>query len=74
MPGKAAGTRFLLLVSNYNLNLASMLTTGSETDKLEAFRKANGAPDSFEMVVRFERNGDKLLQSAPVAFRAVRGS
>jgi hypothetical protein len=71
LPGNANQSEFLMVASNYNLSMAMVLTTASELEKIEAMRRAHGSPRHFEIVVQFERSGDRTLNSTPVAFRAI---
>ena len=71
LPGRSGQRTTLLLASDHNQNLAEILTTSSELQKIEALRAANGSPKYFELVIRMETNGDNTLRSTPVAFRAV---
>jgi hypothetical protein len=74
LPGKAPGTRLLLFASVFNPALASLTTTPAELDSLHRFHQTHGASPFFEIVVRFERNADRVLRVTPVAYRAVPAS
>jgi len=71
LPGKTPGTRLILFASTFNPALASVATTKSELDGLAAFHKAHGGAEFFEIVIRYERNADRVLKAVPVVYRAV---
>ncbi len=58
-PGKASGTRLLMLASRYNIALATFLI--NDPSAIPA--------GSFEAVLAYERNGDKILNVRPVLVR-----
>lgn len=69
LPGKTPGTRLLVLASTYNPALAAALSMPAELRRLESFLKSKNAFPHFEAIVRFERNGDRVLSVQPVAAR-----
>jgi hypothetical protein len=71
LPGRAPGTKIVLFASTYNPALASVATTGSELDSLEAFHRKHGADEYFEIVIRYERNADRVLRAMPIAYRSI---
>ena len=71
LPGKAPGTRMVLFASTYNPALASVATTESELDSVEEFHRQHGSDEYFEIVIRYERNADRVLRAKPVAYRSV---
>ena len=71
LPGKGTGTRVLIFASSHNPALASVVTTPSELDSLADFHREHGSSEFFEIVIRYERNADHVLEAKPVAFRAV---
>jgi hypothetical protein len=72
MPGKSAGTYMLVLAGRFNSGLSTMLTSEAEMEQVVKLYRANGSPEYFEMVVRYERNAERILKANPVAFRAFR--
>ncbi len=66
--GNSPGRRHLLLASNYNLSLASALTSSPGLQAIEELHKRNGSPPYFEMVLEYERNAETTLRVRPVAF------
>ncbi len=58
-PGRAPGTRLLVLASRYNIALASYLI--NDPDRIPA--------GNFEAVLAYERNGDKILNVQPILTR-----
>lgn len=71
LPGRAPGTQVLLFASSFNPALVFLLTTAAELDSLRALHVRNGGSEFFEIVVRYERNADRVLRASPVAYRAV---
>ena len=71
LPPSQEHTRMLLLLGKYITATASMLLT-YEGQKLidEAWMKA-GSPDSWEMVVQTEINGDAILKFAAMSCRPI---
>ncbi len=69
-PGKAPGTRILLL-GGHSLSLASFLTSPGGLEALDAEWEKNGSPDYFEMVVLAETEGQVPLRVRPGSFRPV---
>ncbi len=69
LPGRTPGTHMLVLAGRYNTGLSMLLTTPSELAEVEKLHRGKGAPEYFEMVVRFERNGDRILRTKPIALR-----
>jgi hypothetical protein len=71
LPGKAPGTKLTLFASTFNPALASVATTKSELDGIAAFHKQHGGSEFFEIVIRYERNADRVLKAVPLVYRAV---
>ena len=71
LPGKKPGTNLLVVASSFNPALASVLTLGAELDILSQFIADKSAGKYFEVMIRYERNGDKVLDARPVAARRV---
>ena len=71
LPGRAPGTQVLLFASSYNPALVTLLTTAAELDSLRALHEKNGGSTFFEIVVRYERNADRVLRARPVTYRAL---
>lgn len=69
LPGKASGTVCVVFLSTYNPALLSMTLSPVELDQLTQFLRRRGDARFFETVIRFERNADRILQAAPVAYR-----
>ncbi len=69
LPGKASGTHVLLVASSFNPALASVLTLPAELDQLTRFLAEKNTGRYFEVVIRYDRNGDKVLDARPVAAR-----
>lgn len=69
LPGRTKGTSALVFLSSFNPALLSLAVTEAELEGLEAFRAQKGQGEHFEMVIRFERNADKVLHAKPVAYR-----
>jgi hypothetical protein len=69
-PGKAPGTRILLL-GGHSLSLASLLTSPSGLEAVDAVWEENGSPAYFEMVVMAEIEGQIPLRVRPAGFRPV---
>jgi len=74
LPGKAAGTQMMLFASAFNPAVASVVTAEPELRVMEQFHRKGGAPEYFEVLVRFERNADRVLSVAMVALRAINAS
>lgn len=72
LPGRTPGTHMLILAGRYNLGLSTLLTTPSELGEVERLHRSRNSPEFFEMVVRFERNGDRILRTKPIALRPFR--
>lgn len=71
LPGRSPNTQLILFGSSFNPALVNLLTSPVYLDALEELHRKNGAPPFFEVVVAYERNGDRLLRLKPVLFRAV---
>ncbi len=71
LPGKGAGTHVLVVASSFNPALASVLTLPTELEQLRKFLAQQQTGKYFEAVIRYERNGDKVLDARPVAARAL---
>ncbi len=71
LPGRTANTQLLVFASSHNPALVALLTTPSELDSLAQLHQKNGAPPFFEIVIRYERNGDRILRLQAVLFRTV---
>ncbi|MCX6603328.1 MAG: hypothetical protein NTV52_07020 [Acidobacteria bacterium] len=51
--------------------MVALLNTPSELDSLAELHRENGAPPLVEIVIRYERNGDRILRLQAVLFRTV---
>jgi hypothetical protein len=71
LPGNSKGTTSLVFISTFNPALLSMTVTPTELDSVDAFHQRNGGSPFFEMVVRYERNADRILQAKPIAYRSL---
>jgi hypothetical protein len=69
-PGKAPGTRILLL-GGHSPSLASFLTSPGGLEELDAEWEKHGRPEYFEMVVLAETEGHVPLRVTPAGFRPV---
>lgn len=69
LPGKAPGTHILLVASSFNPALASVLTIPGELEQLRQSLEQQNVGTYFEAIIRYERNGDKILDARPVAIR-----
>ena len=74
LPPTPNGTRSLLLLGP-SPSVASFLVLSSEGLKLldEQWMKA-GSPDSWEMLVQAETNGETVLRLQPIAIRRIPGT
>lgn len=71
LPGRTPETQLILFASSFNPALTTLLTSPSQIDAIERLHEQNGAPPFFEIVIQYERNGDRLLRLQPVLFRTV---
>lgn len=71
LPGRTPETQLILFASSFNPALTTLLTSPSQVDAIERLHEQNGAPPFFEIVLQYERNGDRLLRLQPVLFRTV---
>ena len=71
LPGRTPDTQLLLFSSSFNPALITLLTSPSQMDAIERLHQQNGAPPYFEIVIQYERNGDRLLRLQPMLFRTV---
>ena len=71
LPGKAPGTHVLLLASSFNPALASVLTLPAELDQLSRFLATQNTGKYFEVILRYERNDDRILDVTPLVARRI---
>jgi hypothetical protein len=74
LPGKGRNTQLLVFASSFNPALASLLTNQIYLDEMQKLHAKSGAPPYFEVVVEYERNGDRLLRLRPLLLRSVNAS
>jgi hypothetical protein len=70
LPRSPEGAASLLLIGSYPLALVSMLSSAEGLNSLNDKWKQRGRPESWEMVVQGEMDGDTVLSVRPLAFRA----
>lgn len=70
LPRSPEGAASLLLIGSYPLALVSMLSSAEGLNSLDDRWRQRGRPDSWEMVVQGEMDGDTILSVRPLAFRA----
>ncbi len=69
LPGKTPDTSVLIVGSVYNPALAMVLTSPAELAQFDEFLTANDAGKYFEAIIRYELDGNKVLDVRPVAAR-----
>ncbi|MGH9840101.1 MAG: hypothetical protein ACREEM_15055 [Blastocatellia bacterium] len=69
LPGKAAGTKLLVLAGDTS-SLVACLIASPSLDLLETQWRKHNSPAWFEAVLMPEVEGEKMLRVQPVAFRA----
>lgn len=69
LPGKTPDTSVLIVGSVYNPALAMVLTEPAELAQFDEFLRANDAGKYFEAIIRYELDGNKVLDVRPVAAR-----
>ena len=69
LPRSAEGAATLLLIGSYPAALVSMLSSAEGLNSLNDRWKQRGRPESWEMVVQGEMDGDTVLSVRPLAFR-----
>jgi len=70
LPRSPEGAASLLLIGSYPAALVSMLSSTEGLNSLNDRWKQRGRPESWEMVVQGEMDGDTVLNVRPLAFRA----
>jgi len=74
LPGRAPGTKLILVSGLKTFALASFLTSPVTLSDLANFLREKQQPEYFEMVVESQVEGFKLLKARPAAFRTVSAS
>jgi hypothetical protein len=76
LPGKAPGTRLLLIAGNFTYPLINALVTHAALQAVEGAWAKAGSPDFFEMVLNaeIEGRGNTVLRTWPEAIHAVNPS
>lgn len=70
LPGKSPNTRLMILQGRHTAALVTMLTSTTGADLITNIRKEKGNPPFYEVAILCEMNGDHMIRSWPVAFRA----
>jgi len=70
LPRSPEGAGSLFLIGSYPAALVSMLLSAEGLNSLNDRWRQRGRPESWEMVVQAEMDGDTVLSVRPVAFRA----
>jgi hypothetical protein len=71
LPRSPEGAASLLMIGSYPLALVSMLSSAEGLNSLNDRWIQRGRPESWEMVVQGEMDGDTVLSVRPLAFRAI---
>jgi hypothetical protein len=71
LPGRAPGTRLILVSGARTYALASFLTSSLTLADLDQFLRDKGRPEFFETVIEARVQGFKLLKARAAAFRSV---
>ena len=71
LPPRADGGRDLILFGFMPMALTSMLQSNEGLQLIDRQWKMTGSPDSWEMVVQAEMNGETVLKVWPVSMRAI---
>ena len=70
LPRSPEGAGSLFLIGSYPAALVSMLLSAEGLNFLNDRWRKRGRPESWEMVVQAEMDGDTVLSARPVAFRS----
>ena len=68
--GRDPGKHVFVVASRYNIGLASFLTSTAKLDGLAKLHAERGRPATFEAVIEFERNNEKILSARALTLRA----
>ena len=71
LPGKSPGTTPPVVASSFKMAIASVLTIPAELDPLSRFLDEQKTEKYFGAVIRYERDGERVLDARPVAARKV---
>ena len=70
-PGRAEGTRILVLAGQDSYALVSFLISPASLELLENAVRSIGSPEHYEAVVESEVDGKTVLRAKPIAVRAM---
>jgi len=71
LPPVASRARTLLLLGSNAIAFTSMLTSSDGLKALDKFWSENGSPESWEMLINAEVNGETTLRVTPIAIHAI---
>jgi hypothetical protein len=71
LPGRAAGSRILMLAGQESYALVSFLISPASLDLLAQSLRTAGSPSYYETVVESEIDGKTVLSAKPVALRVI---